>query len=92
MPREEIEALKKRVKAIEWRNSKVELDKAWEISLTRRVVLSLITYLIIAAVIWSFDLPQPLINALIPALALLLAAPTLRMIRSFWERFSGKNL
>ena len=37
-------SLERRIQAIEERNKRVEADKAWETSLTRRVSIAVITY------------------------------------------------
>ena len=39
--------LEKRIKKIESRNRKVESDKAWELSYTRRALIVIFTYLAI---------------------------------------------
>ena len=40
--------LEERVSKIEERNSKVEMDKAWEGSWTRKILIAIFTYLSIA--------------------------------------------
>ena len=42
------QSLEKRIENIEKRNSKVELDKAWETSYARRLLVVVFTYLSIA--------------------------------------------
>lgn len=58
--------LEKRVVAIEQRNKKVELDKAWEMSWERKLIIALLTYLVIVLFFFGAHLPDPFINALVP--------------------------
>ena len=44
--------LEKEIKEIKQRNKRVELDKKWETSLTRRLCICLLTYVIV--VIYSY--------------------------------------
>ena len=44
--------LEKEIKEIKERNKRVELDKRWETSLTRRLCICLLTYVIV--VIYSY--------------------------------------
>lgn len=39
--------LEKRITAIEVRNKRVELDKAWEISIVRRLSITMLTYVVV---------------------------------------------
>lgn len=47
-----MEELKKEIEQIEKRNKRVEIDKAWETSFTRRVCIMLLTYIIV--IIYSY--------------------------------------
>ena len=47
-----MDELEKRIEAIEKRNKKVEIDKAWETSWTRRVCIMILTYIIV--IIYSY--------------------------------------
>ncbi|MFA5049429.1 MAG: hypothetical protein WC501_00315 [Candidatus Micrarchaeia archaeon] len=51
--------LEKRIEKIEERNRKVELDKSWEISITRRGVLVLFTYLAIGFYLSAIEIKDP---------------------------------
>ena len=64
-----ITALEKRVAAIEGRNARVEADKAWETSWTRRGLLVLFIYLAIGTYFWAISMPSPWLNAIVPAAA-----------------------
>jgi len=55
----EIEQLKKEIRNIKERDKRVEADKAWEISLTRKVLLTVFTYLSVGIYLRMIDLPKP---------------------------------
>lgn len=78
--------IEKRLNAIEERNSRVELDKAWETSWLRRVSLALMTYITVLLFLMTIDNERPAINALVPTGGFLLSTLTLGWLRSTWQR------
>jgi len=66
-----IRDLEKRILAIK-RNKKVELDKAWETSWTRRIIIAILTYLTITLFFYFTHLQKPFINSIVPTLGFLL--------------------
>ncbi|HET7673074.1 MAG TPA: hypothetical protein VFK11_00995 [Candidatus Saccharimonadales bacterium] len=76
--------LEKRVKAIETRNKRVELDKAWETSSFRRILIVALTYLVIAVFMWAAHIDRPLVNALIPAAGFGLSTLTISFMKEWW--------
>lgn len=86
---DQIVQLKKRIALIEKRNHKVELDKAWEISKTRKFFLALFTYIILGLYMWAIDVKHPMLNALIPTFGFLLSTLTLPFFRKIWERLAN---
>jgi len=81
-----IEELNAKVEKILERNKKVELDKAWETSLARRLFLALFTYVAILILLIIIDAPQPFLTALIPAGAYLIQQYSLPFMKSLWEK------
>ena len=79
-----ITALEKRVAAIERRNVKVEADKAWETSYSRRGLLVLFIYLAVGIYFWATSMPSPWLNAIVPAAAFLLSTLTLAYLKEIW--------
>ena len=79
-------SLEQRVKAIEQRNERVEQDKAWEISWTRRLTITVLTYLVVVTYLIAIDNTQPFINAAVPAAGFLLSTLVLKQIRQFWQK------
>lgn len=78
--------LNKEINEIKERNRRVELDKAWETSLTRKVVISILTYIVIVIFFVFADLPNPFVNSIVPALAFLLSTLTLPIFKELWTR------
>ena len=74
------------IAAILERNKRVELDKAWEISITRRGFIALLTYGITALLFWINALPIPFLQALIPAAAYVLSTLSLPWLKKIWMK------
>jgi hypothetical protein len=79
--------LEQRVATIETRNKKVELDKAWERSWTRRLSIVVLTYLVIAAYLIYIKKDQPFINAIVPAMGFFLSTLVLPQIKAIWQKY-----
>ena len=78
--------LEQRVKRIEERNRRVEIDKVWEGSLTRRFLIVVFTYLAIGIYMWAIDVPEPWKNAVVPTIGFLLSTLTLPLFKKLWVR------
>lgn len=77
--------IEKRIAAIESRNTRVELDKAWETSWTRRISIGLLTYGVIVIYLLVINNDKPFINAAVPTVGFLLSTLVLRQIRELWQ-------
>lgn len=84
-------SLEKRIKIIEKRNKRVELDKAWEVSLTRKLMVALLTYIVIVLFFYIAKLPTPLINAIVPTMGFLLSTLTVSYAKNVWISKQQKN-
>ena len=82
--------LEKRIARIEARNKKVETDKGWETSWTRRLLLILFTYLAIALYLRVIEVDMPWLNAIVPAVGFLLSTLTLPVFKEFWNKYIYK--
>ncbi len=82
----EVEELRKEIRSLKERNKKVDLNKAWETSLTRKVSLAVTTYFVIGLCLMTIQNPDPWINAIIPALGFLLSTLTLPFIKDYWQK------
>jgi hypothetical protein len=77
--------LEKRVEAIEARNKKVEMDKAWEVSWARRLSIGGLTYAVIVIYLFVINNNAPFINAAVPAAGFLLSTLVLRRVKEIWQ-------
>ena len=82
MPR--IEELQLEIEEIKKRNQRVEADKAWETSWTRKLVVSVLTYIVIVVFFYFAGLPKPFINAIVPAVAFVLSTLTVPLFKKWW--------
>lgn len=75
------------IKKLKDRNNQVEADKAWETSLTRRSLLAIFTYLAISLYLNLISVPNPWLNAIVPALGFMLSTLTLPFIKRIWQKY-----
>jgi len=80
----ELDKLVNRVNQIEERNKKVEADKAWETSYTRRGLLILFTYIAIGLYLWAIGVSNPWLNAIVPSIGFLLSTLALPFFKKWW--------
>lgn len=85
-----LKELEEEIKKIKERNKRVEKDKAWETSWTRRIILFILTYIVIVIFFYFAELPKPFINSIVPAVAFVLSTLTLPFIKEFWLRYIKK--
>ncbi len=79
--------LKKEIEKIKERNKKVELDKKWETSLTRRILIVILTYIVV--VIYSFSINKInniFLSSLVPVFGFILSTLSLNGFRKIWEK------
>ncbi len=76
--------LEKEIVQIKERNKRVELDKTWETSLTRKLIIVILTYFVMVVFFYFAELPKPLINSIVPALAFILLTLSLPIFKKVW--------
>jgi len=77
----------KEIENIKKRNAKVELDKKWETSMTRKTFIAILTYIIV--VIYSYStrkISNVFLSSLIPVMGFILSTLSLKFIRNIWEK------
>lgn len=84
--------LENRIASIEARNKKVEADKAWETSWTRRLSITILTYTVIVVYLHIIHNNAPFINAAVPAVGFLLSTLVMRQVRDFWQSRRKGNI
>ncbi len=86
----EVKNLQKRLELIEQRNKRVELDKAWETSWARKILIAVLTYLTTASFFFIAQLPRPFINSIVPAAAFVLSTLSLPFFKKLWIKYWTK--
>ena len=79
--------IEKEIKEIKERNKRVELDKKWETSFTRRLCICILTYIIV--VIYSYLISRTdniWFSSLVPVIGFTLSTLSLKGIRKIWEK------
>ena len=79
--------LKKEIENIKVRNKRVELDKKWETSWTRRLCICVLTYIVV--VIYSVMIQKVSniwLSSLVPVIGFTLSTLSLKYIRVVWEK------
>ena len=79
--------IEERLKRIEERNKKVELNKKWETSITRRVVIMILTYIVV--IIYSYLVRKSnniFFSSLVPVIGFGLSTLSLKIVRKLWEK------
>ena len=77
----------KEIKEIKARNKRVETDKAWETSWTRRICIMVLTYIVVITysyVIKEFD--NIFLSSLVPVIGFTLSTLSLKLVRKIWEK------
>lgn len=80
----------KEIENIKLRNQKVELDKAWETSIFRKISIILITYITMSLVMLYLKFDKPFLNALIPTLWYFLSTLSLSFMKIIYIKFKKK--
>ena len=79
--------LENEIAKIKERNKKVELDKAWETSGTRKICICILTYIVV--VIYSHlinKISNVWLSSLVPVIGFTLSTVSLKLVRNVWEK------
>ncbi len=82
-----INKLQKEIERLKLRNKKVEADKAWEVSIERKVFIIISTYIIITIVMYLLKMDKPFINAIIPTCWYILSTISIKT----WKKYFLKR-
>ncbi len=77
--------IQKEFDALYERNRRVEMDKAWELSWTRRIFIAAVTYIFAALWLFAIGDTKPFLKALIPTAGYLLSTITLPPLKRWWR-------
>ena len=79
--------IEKEILKIKERNKRVEIDKSWETSITRRICIMILTYIIV--IIYSYlvrNYDNILLSSLVPVIGFTLSTLSLKAIRKVWQK------
>lgn len=83
--------LEERIKKIEERNKRVELNKKWETSWTRRVCIMILTYIVV--IVYSYVINKYtniFFSSFVPVIGFTLSTLSLKLVRKIWEKKINK--
>jgi len=72
------------IKKIKERNLRVEADKAWETSRTRKAIIAVLTYLVVVVFLHVINDPNPWFNAAVPTAGFMLSTLSLDIFKRIW--------
>ncbi len=79
--------LEKEIELIKMRNKRVEADKAWETSWTRKICIAVLTYLVVVCYNYgTTKISNIFLASLVPVMGFLLSTLSLKVIRNIWEK------
>ncbi len=81
-----LESVKRALQDIQLRNQRVELDKAWERSSTRRISISAITYVVASGFLYLIGVTDFYLAALVPVAGYVLSTLSLPFIKEWWAK------
>lgn len=81
------EAIKKEIEVIKARNKRVEADKGWETSWTRRVFIAVVTYFVAAVWLLLIGDTYPLLKAFVPAVGYIFSTLSLPFVKKWWMQY-----
>ncbi|MFZ2484595.1 MAG: hypothetical protein WAX80_03735 [Minisyncoccia bacterium] len=76
--------IQEQINKINERNIRVELDKAWEVSFTRRLFISIITYITASIWLWTINETNFLLKAIIPTAGYILSTLSTPKLKKIW--------
>lgn len=79
--------LEKEIELIKERNKRVELDKLWETSWTRKTCIMILTYIVV--IIYSYLIKKfdnIFLSSLVPVIGFTLSTLSLKLVRNIWQK------
>lgn len=83
----ELKDVEKNIEEIQERNKRVELDKKWETSGTRKVCIAILTYIVVICYsILTEKISNVFLSSLVPVIGFTLSTLSLKFVRKIWEK------
>ena len=74
---------------IKERNKRVEADKAWETSLSRKVIIAILTYLVVVLFFYSAEFSRPFTTAIVPTIGFILSTLSIPLFKKLVHKIQG---
>ena len=85
-------SLEERISNIEERNKRVELDKKWETSFTRRCSICILTYIVVLLFSYFINTSNNIfLSSLVPVIGFTLSTLSVSLIRKIWLNVINKK-
>ena len=83
----ELNKIEKEIEEIKERNKRVELDKKWETSMTRKICIAVLTYIVVIAYnVLTDKIVNVFLSSLVPVIGFTLSTLSLKVVRKVWEK------
>ncbi len=83
----DIKELESEINSIKNRNKRVELDKAWETSWTRRICICILTYFVVVLYSWVISqISNIWLSSIVPVIGFTISTLSLKLVRKIWEK------
>ena len=86
-----LQQLEEEIQKIKERNRRVEREKAWEVSWTRRIMVAVVTYTVIALFFIFIGTDEPLRDSIVPSAAFILTTLSGPFIKKLWLKYIFKK-
>lgn len=83
--------LEKEIESIKQRNERVEIDKAWETSWARKIVIAVVTYITISLFLLITNFQNPFIGAITPTVGFVLSTMSISFFKNLWLIYANKK-
>lgn len=81
---DKLQILEQEISEIKERNARVEIDKAWETSISRKILIATLTYFVVVLLFHFMWNERPFVNAIIPTIWYLLSTLSIPIFKKIW--------
>ena len=75
------------INKIKERNKRVETDKDWETSWTRRICICVLTYFVVVLYSWVISqISNIWLSSIVPVIGFTISTLSLKLVRKVWEK------
>ena len=86
-----LKQLEEEIEKIKERNRRVEREKSWEVSWTRRIMVAVVTYIVIASFFIFIGTDEPLRDSIVPSAAFVISTLSGPFIKKLWLKHIYKR-